>query len=194
METGRRINPEDLPNVQRTIVRLCAEYGKRVIVATHLLESMIHHPHPTRAEVTDVANAIYEEADAVMLSGETTRWANIRSSASNTSAGLRLKSGNDTGTQFAKHLRDAGNKQQRRQRPCNLRKGSRPRYRRDHQARDHGRSRRELPSLATNIYAFTNMSQPRRTMLLNRGSFHSKSTSVQTRKNAPNGVPYPQGS
>ncbi|MGY8791792.1 MAG: pyruvate kinase, partial [Pseudomonadales bacterium] len=62
----------ELPNVQRRIVRLCAEHGRRVIVATHLLESMIENPIPTRAEVTDVANAVYEEADAVMLSGETT--------------------------------------------------------------------------------------------------------------------------
>jgi pyruvate kinase len=61
-----------LPATQRRIVRLCAEYGKRVIVATHLLESMIENPIPTRAEVTDVANAVYEEADAIMLSGETT--------------------------------------------------------------------------------------------------------------------------
>lgn len=58
--------------MQRNIVRSCAEQGKRVIVATHLLESMIKNPIPTRAEVTDVANAIYEEVDAVMLSGETT--------------------------------------------------------------------------------------------------------------------------
>lgn len=71
-DLGVEINLEDLPNVQRRIIRLCAEYGKRVIVATHLLESMIHNPIPTRAEVTDVANAIYEEVDAVMLSGETT--------------------------------------------------------------------------------------------------------------------------
>lgn len=69
-DLGVEINLEELPNVQRTIVRKCAERGKRVIVATHLLESMIENPIPTRAEVTDVANAIYEEVDAVMLSGE----------------------------------------------------------------------------------------------------------------------------
>ena len=71
-DLGVEINIAELPNVQRGIVRRCAEKGKRVIVATHLLESMIENPIPTRAEVTDVANAIYEEVDAVMLSGETT--------------------------------------------------------------------------------------------------------------------------
>lgn len=71
-DLGVEINIEDLPNVQRMIVRLCNEQGKRVIVATHLLESMIENPIPTRAEVTDVANAIYEEVDCIMLSGETT--------------------------------------------------------------------------------------------------------------------------
>lgn len=70
-DLGVEINLDELPNVQRTIVRKCHEKGKRVIVATHLLESMIEKPIPTRAEVTDVANAIYEEVDAVMLSGET---------------------------------------------------------------------------------------------------------------------------
>lgn len=71
-DLGVEIAVEMLPNVQRRIVQLCAERGKRVIVATHLLESMINNPIPTRAEVTDVANAVYEEADAIMLSGETT--------------------------------------------------------------------------------------------------------------------------
>ncbi|MGI9295049.1 MAG: pyruvate kinase, partial [Pseudomonadales bacterium] len=71
-DLGVEINFYELPNVQRRIVRMCAQAGKRVIVATHLLESMIENPMPTRAEVTDVANAVYEEVDAVMLSGETT--------------------------------------------------------------------------------------------------------------------------
>ena len=70
-DLGVEIDLAELPNVQRRIVRLCQEAGKRVIVATHLLESMIQNPIPTRAEVTDVANAVYEEVDAVMLSGET---------------------------------------------------------------------------------------------------------------------------
>lgn len=71
-DLGVEIPIEVLPRVQRRIVRSCAHQGKRVIVATHMLESMIDNPIPTRAEVTDVANAVYEEADAIMLSGETT--------------------------------------------------------------------------------------------------------------------------
>tara|TARA_A100001015_G_scaffold243635_1_gene278674 strand:- start:34 stop:1443 length:1410 start_codon:yes stop_codon:yes gene_type:complete len=71
-DLGVEIPFEVLPRVQRRIIRTCAELGKRSIVATHMLESMISNPIPTRAEVTDVANAVYEEADAIMLSGETT--------------------------------------------------------------------------------------------------------------------------
>lgn len=63
---------EDLPIIQRRIVKQCMYYGRPVIVATHMLESMIENPLPTRAEITDVANAVFEQADAVMLSGETT--------------------------------------------------------------------------------------------------------------------------
>ena len=71
-DLGVEIPIEKLPRVQRRIIRTCAQRGTRVIVATHMLESMIENPIPTRAEVTDVANAVYEEVDAIMLSGETT--------------------------------------------------------------------------------------------------------------------------
>jgi len=70
-DLGIETNIAELPNIQRRIVRTCARLGRRSIVATHLLESMISNPIPTRAEVTDVANAIYEGVDAIMLSGET---------------------------------------------------------------------------------------------------------------------------
>ncbi|MDX6766687.1 MAG: pyruvate kinase [Candidatus Methylacidiphilales bacterium] len=63
---------EELPIVQRRIVKHCIRKVKPVVVATHMLESMISSPVPTRAEITDVANAVFEQADAIMLSGETT--------------------------------------------------------------------------------------------------------------------------
>jgi pyruvate kinase len=63
---------EELPIIQRQIVNTCLSQGRAVIIATHMLESMITQPVPTRAEITDVANAVYEQSDCVMLSGETT--------------------------------------------------------------------------------------------------------------------------
>ena len=71
-DLGIEVPYEELPIIQRRIVKTCLHVGQPVIVATHMLESMIQSPMPTRAEVTDVANAVFEQADAIMLSGETT--------------------------------------------------------------------------------------------------------------------------
>lgn len=167
-DLGVEINVAELPNVQRRIVQLCAEHGKRVIVATHLLESMIVNPIPTRAEVTDVANAIYEEVDAVMLSGETTI-GKYPVRCVEQLVEIAEVTENFTGLEFTRNLRRNDEKQHLAATAVDLAESlkaqgivviTRRGYMADYVTNCHPQH--------TRIYAFTNDSQTRRRLMLNR--------------------------
>ena len=168
-DLGIEIPIHTVPTVQRRIVRSCEEQGKRVILATHLLESMITNPLPTRAEVTDVANAVYEEVDAVMLSGETTvgkyplrcidQLVNIAENVEK-----------HPGLRFVSKLNTDNDKQKLSLAAVELAQSLGARYivvitRRGLMAELVCNCR----PVYSDIYAFTNVSQARRTMTLGRG-------------------------
>lgn len=167
-DLGVEINVAEMPNVQRRIVQRCAEQGKRVIVATHLLESMIENPIPTRAEVTDVANAVYEEVDAVMLSGETTI-GKYPIRCVEQLVEIAEKTESFPGLQFSNNLIKSNDKQHVAAAAVDLAESieaagivviTRRGYMADFVTNCHPQ--------ATRIFAFTNDSQTRRRLILNR--------------------------
>ncbi len=169
-DLGVEVPYQDLPVLQRDMVRRCAIAGKPVIVATHLLESMIENPQPTRAEVTDVANAVYEQVDAVMLSGETaTGRYPVRCVETLDAIARRIEA--EVGQNFYLQRPPPASRQEHlAQSACRLADSLRARAivvitRRGFLAHLVSTYR---PQTAV-IYAFTNMSTTRRKLLLERG-------------------------
>ncbi len=160
-----------LPNLQRELVRSSFKSGRRCIVATHLLESMVEHPIPTRAEVTDVANAIYEGVDAVMLSAETSI-GDHPVKAVEQLAEIALASERFPDLGFARELVTQSDKQ-------NIARSALELAARISAAGVVVITRRGITAdLVTNcgptdvpIFAFSNLSQVRRRLMLNRGVY-----------------------
>ncbi len=160
-----------LPIVQRRLAEICARLGKRCIIATHLMESMIENPIPTRAEVTDVANAVYEGADAVMLSGETSigaypyrcveQLANI-AQASELQRGFALHESLATNT-AKQHLATSATRLAEAIHAAGIVVITRRGITADLVTNCHPE---QVP-----VFAFTNTSQTRRRLMLNRGVF-----------------------
>lgn len=167
-DLGIEIEVHELPVVQRRMVRACQAAGKPVIVATHLLESMIQHPMPTRAEVTDVANVVYEQADSLMLSGETAAGKYpVRCVQMLDQIARRIEK--EPGMDFYLLRQPQDNREELAQSACRLADSlSSPAIvvitRRGHFA-EQVASFRPKSSI---IYAFTNMSSTRRKLWLNR--------------------------
>ncbi|HHU71412.1 MAG TPA: pyruvate kinase [Clostridiales bacterium] len=107
-DMGVEIPYEDVPSLQKTIIKKVYNSGKQVITATQMLDSMIKHPRPTRAETTDVANAIYDGTSAIMLSGET---ANGKYPVEALKTMIRIACRTEDDIDYVKrfHLRDACN-------------------------------------------------------------------------------------
>ena len=160
-----------LPNLQRQLVRSSFQSGRRCIVATHLLESMVEHPIPTRAEVTDVANAIYEGVDAVMLSAETSIGEHAVKAVEQL-AEIALASERFPDLGFAEELATESDKQ-------NIARSALELAGRISASGIVVITRRGITAdLVTNcgptdvpIFAFSNLSQVRRRLMLNRGVY-----------------------
>lgn len=103
-DMGVEIPFEELPAIQKHLITTCRLLGKRVITATEMLESMIHNPRPTRAEISDVANAVYDGTSAIMLSGET---AAGKYPVLTVETMARIASQTEKNIQYAKFFRDS---------------------------------------------------------------------------------------